>query len=258
MNVLYARSKNLADAVVEAAISELKVASDFAVENYSKIQKANQEAAEKENKSERAPKGPFAADSEEEKLAMDKVRKPALLFMALCIRRPEIIKTLFELSSVPKADVLSKAVRQQMSKLARAIGTKHGASEIALKVAGMASNAETPLLLALLDNLAPLGEKGIPPQEFIDACVSIQEMKKSGEIKDSRFLIPVVSAMLRDDLVKKLPEFVDADDSIFMAALAKMGERLGRQALLFREEPEAESPSLKGLTGCEQLVTSTS
>lgn len=254
MNVLYARSNDLANAVVEAAIAELKVASNYAVENYSKIMKANQEAAGKENANEHTPKGPFAPDSEEEKAAMDKVRKPALLFMALCIRRPEIIKTLFEFSSVPKADVLSKAVRQQMSKLARAVGTKHGAAEIALKVADMASHAETPLLLALLDNLAPLGEKGVPPQEFIDACFEIQEKKKAGETKDARFLIPVVSAMLRKDLIEKLPEFVDADDSIFMAALVKMSDRLGRQTLLFRDEPEPETPSLKGMTGCEQLV----
>lgn len=254
MNVLYARSEDLANAVVESAIAELKVASDYAVENYSKIQKANKEAAEKETANEHTPKAPFAAESDEEKAAMDKVRKPAVLFMALCIRRPEIIKTLFALSSVPKADVLSKAVRQQMPKLARAAGTKHGAAEIALKVADMASPAETPLLLALLDNLAPLGEKGIPPQEFIDACFEIQEKKKTGDAKDARFLIPVVSAMLREDLIKRLPEFMEADDSIFMAALVKMGERLGRHALLFREEPESDNPTLKGLTGCEQLV----
>lgn len=254
MNVLYARSDALSDAVVNAAISQLKVASDFAISQYETIQKANKETADKEAGKEQVPKGPFAPNSEEEKLAMDKVRKPAVLIMALCIRRPEIIKTLFELSSVPKADVLSKAVRQQMSKLARAAGTKHGSAEIALKVADMASPAETPLLLALLDNLAQLGEKSIPPQEFVDACFTIQEKKKDAETKDCRFLIPILSAMSRNDIVEKLPEFVNADDSILMAALVKMSERLGRQALLFREEPEAEMPTLKGLTGCEQLV----
>lgn len=254
MNVLYARSESLANAVVEAAVAELKVASDCAVKNYAKIQKANKETAEKEHHNDHAAKGPFAPDSEEEKLLMDQVRKPAVLFMALCIRRPEIIKTLFELSSVPKADVLSKTVRQQMSKLARAAGIKHGAADIALKVAQMASDAETPLLLALLDNLAPLGEKGVPPQEFIDACFEIQEKKMVGHAKDARFLIPVVSAMLRQDLVQRLPQFVDADDSVFIAALSKMGERLGRQALLFREEHDPDTPTLKGLTGCEQLV----
>jgi symplekin len=254
MNVVYARTDALANSVVEAAITELKVASNFAVAQYEKIQKANKATAESEAGKEHSIRAPFAPDSEEEKSAMDKVRKPAVLFMALCIRRPEIIKTLFELSSVPKADVLSKTVRQQMSKLARAAGTKHGAAEIARKVAEMSSPVEFPLLFALLDNLAPLGEKGMPSQEFVDVCFEIQDKKRHGETKDARFLIPILSAMSRDDLVKKLPEFVDAEDSIFMAALVKMGERLGRHALLFREEPSPETPTLKGLTACEQLV----
>jgi Symplekin tight junction protein C terminal len=33
-----------------------------------------------------------------------------------------------------------------------------------------------------------------------------------------------------------------------------MGDRVGRQALLFREEPDEENPSLHGMTLCEQLV----
>ena len=41
---------------------------------------------------------------------------------------------------------------------------------------------------------------------------------------------------------------------VLQSTPAKMGERLGRQALLFREEPEPEAPTLKGLTLCEQLV----
>jgi symplekin len=254
MNVLYARSEALADNVVEAAIAELRVASEYAVKNYSKIQSANSEAAAKEVPGEHQQKAAFAPDSGEEKLAMEKVRKAAVLFMALCIRRPDIIKTLFELSAVPKADVLSKAVRQNMSKLARAAGTKHGASTIALKVAEMSTHAEAPLLLAFLDNLAPVGDKNLPPQDFIDACHQIQESKMEGGRKDARYLIPVVTAMKRDELVEKLPEFVDADDNIFLAALVKMGERLGRQALLFRDEPEPENPTLKGVTLCEQLV----
>lgn len=254
MNVLFARSETLADDVVEACIAELKVASDEAVSKYDEVKNANKEAAVKAAGNESAPKGPFAPESDTEKAAMDKARKPALLVMALCIRRPEMIKTLFELSSVPKADVLSKAVRQQMPKLARAVGTQFGQAEIALRVADMATQAEIPFLLAFLDNLAPLGEKGVPSQEFIDACFKIQENKSQGAKKDPRFLIPVVTGMLRDDLVARLPEFVDTEDSIFIAALSKMSERLGRQALLFRDEPDPETPTLKGLTACEQLV----
>jgi symplekin len=254
MNVLYARSDVLADQVVEAAVAELKLASEYAIENYGKIQTANSAAKAKENPAEHTPNGPFAPESAEDKLAMEKVKKPAVLFMALCIRRPKIIKILFELSAAPKADVLSKAVRQNMAKLSKAVGIKHGAAEMALQVADMADHAEAPLLLAFLDNLTPMGDKNMPPQDFIDACYKIQEKKEAGGRKDARYLIPVVSVMKRNELVEKLPEFVDADDNIFIAALAKMGERLGRHALLFREEPEPETPTLKGLTLCEQLV----
>jgi symplekin len=254
MNVLFARSETLANDVIEAAIAELKLASDYAIKNFSKIQAANKEVAAKENTTEPIQKVAFAPDSDEEKVAMEKVRKPAVLLMALCIRRPEIIKTLFELSALPKANVLSKTVRQQMTKLARAAGTKHGASAIALKVAEMATHAETPLLLAFLDNLAPTGDKGQVPQDFIDACYQIQESKMVDARKDARFLIPVVSAMKRGELVDKLKEFVEADDNIFLAALVKMGERLGRHGLLYRDEPEPENPTLKGMTSCEQLV----
>ena len=255
MNVLYARSENLADAVIEAATAELKLASEYAIEEYSKIQVANSEAAKKGKESiDHAHRGPFAPDSDEEKLAIEKVKKSAVLFMALCIRRPDIIKTLFDLSSAPKADVLSKAVRQNMAKLSKAIGVKHGAAEMAIKVADMADLTEAPLLLAFLDNLMPTTDKNVPPQDFIDACFKIQEKKEVNGRKDARYLIPVVSVMKRDELVSKLAEFVDSDDDIFIAALAKMSERLGRQALLFREEPEPENPTLKGLTLCEQLV----
>jgi hypothetical protein len=45
MNILFAKSETLANDMVEAAIAELKVASDYAVKNYSKIQKANKEQA---------------------------------------------------------------------------------------------------------------------------------------------------------------------------------------------------------------------
>jgi symplekin len=105
-----------------------------------------------------------------------------------------------------------------------------------------------------MDALAPLGEKNMVSQDFIDACYKIQDMMSDGGRKNPRFLIPVIFAIKRVDLLSKLPEFVDADDDVFMAALVKMSERLGRQVLLFRDEPDPEDPSLKGMTHCEQLV----
>eukprot|EP00934_Nitzschia_sp_Nitz4_P000980 Nitzschia sp. Nitz4//scaffold20_size174350//44533//48770//NITZ4_002089-RA/size174350-processed-gene-0.12-mRNA-1//1//CDS//3329541770//980//frame0 len=254
MNVLYPRSETLAEDVIEACLAELKSAADVAVAQYEEIQMANKEAKEKESANDHSPAHPFAPASDAEKEALDKARKPATLVMALCMRRPEIFKKLFEYSSTENADVLSKAVRQQMPKLARAVGTQLGQTEIALRVAGMVSPVETPILLSFLDNLAPLGEKGIPPQEFIDACFKIQEEKAINGKKDPRYLIPVLSGMARDDLVSRLPEFVSADDSVFMDAIGKMQERLGRHALIFREDPEENAPSLKGMTACEQLV----
>jgi symplekin len=250
INMLYPRSQTMADYVVEAATSELEFISKYAQENYSKIQKANRDAKE----SEALRQSPLAPDSEEEKEAMDKARKPTILFMALCIRRPELIKTLFELSSVDKADVLSKTVKQNMSKLARAVGMKHGSLNVALMVAEATSKNETSLLLSFLDTLAPVGEKNMVSEDFVQACYKIQELKAEGDFRNPRYLIPVIFAVKRQDLVPKLPEFVKADSDIFMAALVKMAERLGRQALLFRDEPNAEEPSLKGMTYCEELV----
>jgi len=252
INMLYPRSQTIADDVVEAATAELKTVANFAQGNYNKIQKANREVKEKEG--ETSHKSPLSPDSEEEKAAMDKARKPIILYMALCIRRPNLIKTLFELSSIEKADVLSKTVKQNMSKLARATGTKHGASDVALMVAETTTRKETPLLLSFLETLAPVGEKNMVSDDFIEACYKIQEMKAEGGRKNPGFLIPVIFAIKREDLVPKLPEFVVADGDVFKAALVKMAERLGRQALLFRDEPIEEEPSLKGMTHCEQLV----
>ena len=64
----------------------------------------------------------------------------------------------------------------------------------------------------------------------------------------------ITVAIKRQDLVPKLSQFVVPDSDVFMAPLVKMAERLGRQALLFRDEPNPEEPSLKGMTYCEELV----
>ena len=252
INVLFTRSKILEDCVVEAATAELEHISKYAQENYSKIQKANKDAKESENDTSR--QSPLTPDSEEEKEAMEKARKPTILFMALCIRRPALVKTLFEYSSKDKADVLSKTVKQNMSKLARAAGIKHGSSDLALMIAEATTERETPLLLSLLDTLAPVGEKNMVSEDFIQACYKIQEIKAAGKRKNPRYLLPIIFAIKRQDLVPMLSDFLVADNDVFMAALIKMAERLGRQALVFRDEPDAEEPSLKGMTYCEELV----
>jgi len=252
MNVLFPKSSNLANTVVASATEELEMAAAYAIENYDKIKNANLKP-----KSSQRVTNQLSFQSREEKVAMDQVRKPVVLFAALCLRRPEIIKTLMSISCRKNAHILAKAVRNNMPKLARAAAKKYGDAKIALQVAELANisnNSETQLLFAFLDNLSP-SDGNLPSQALIDACHAIQ-LKKIGNksIKDARFIIPVVSGMKRQDLIAKLPEFVAADDIVFKAALHRMSERLGRHALLFRTEASIDTPSLCGMTLCEQIV----
>jgi symplekin len=254
MNVMFPKSKSLSDTVVDSATDELQRAADYAIESYNRIEEANKNTP---LKTDQHKKHLAIAGSEEEKKALEHVKKPAVLFMALCVRRPEMIKTLMELSCQTKADVLLKAVKANMPKLARAAATKYGAAAVAFKVSEMAtgSDDEIPMVLAFLDNLAPSTDKDLPSQDLIDACLKIQESRVGPDgDKDARFIIPVVSGMKRVDLVEKLPEFVAANDNIFLAALERMGDRLKRQALIYRDEPDPENPALHGMTLCEQLV----
>jgi symplekin len=251
MNVFFPKSQIISDMVIDAAKSALERAAEFAIENYDLIlqssKKVTHDVAIVSNQS--------ASVTDDERAVMDKVKKPALLFMALCVRRPDMMKQLMEQSCRPKADILSKAVRENMPKLARALSAKHGAANIAVQVAESVERDETPMLLAFLDNLAPTGERTLPSEELIDACRKIQESKKDLEgKKDPRFLIPVVTGMKRADLVECLPAFVMAENNIFMASLVHMASRLGRFALIFRDEPDPENPILIGMTLCESFV----
>lgn len=252
INVIFPKNEKLENMVVEASIADLELAAAIAVQEHDNIQKANKETEEKGGA---GVQNPLSPRSEKEKQVMERMRKPAVLVMALCVRRPEIIQTLFSVSCRENADVLSKTVRVNMSKLSKAVAAKHGTAAIALQVAGETSSDETPMLLAFLENLSPGLDKPQAELELINACFKIQELKltKDGR-KDPRYLIPVVSAMKRKDLVERLPEFVDAEDRIFLAALVRMGDRVSRSALLFREELDPENPSLHGMTLCEQLV----
>ncbi len=247
MNVLFPKAADLADSVIASATEELERSAFYAIENYKRIKKSN----------ENIPKNTV---SEEEKIALERVRKPIVLYMALCVRRPEIIKTLLSISCRNRADVLLKAVKNNMPKLAKATGTKYGPAKIANQVSELANNdSEVPLLLAFLDNLAPASESSLPNQELIDTCHEIQQnrLDKDGK-KDARYIIPIVSGMKRIDLISKLPEFVAASDLVFKAALRRMSERLMRHSLMFREEPENSDISnnlhLNGMTLCEQVV----
>jgi len=254
INVLFSKNELLAELVVDCSLADLECAAKEAIEQYDEIKKANEEAEQKEDDRN---KKPFAPRSALEKHVMGRMRKAAMLCMALGVRRPEIIQTLFSISCREKADVLSKAVRSHMSILSKKAAAKYGAATIALRIAESTGAAETPMLLAFLEHLghAPLKQQSTPDQDIIDACFKIQESRvgEDGK-KDPRFLIPVVSIMKRKDLVERLPEFVVAEDNIFLAGLVRMGDRVGRQALLFRDEPDEANPSLRGMTLCEGLV----
>ena len=253
MNVLYVKSADIADCVVAAATEELERTAKYARDNYDRIQKANEEAKQEDDTAD-AHTNPFKPCSDEEKEAMDKMRKPVVLFMALCVRRPDIIKALFEKGSKEKADALAKTITVNMSKLSKAAVTKHGAAKVALQVADMVDESETELFLSFLDNLVQKSDKTPPKQDLIDACHTIQEKRvgKDGK-KDMRYIIPVLSGMTRDELNTKMPDFVAADDDIFKKAQRRMSERLMKHALVFRDDP-GKGESLYGMTLCEQLV----
>jgi symplekin len=247
MNVLYPKSTDLAEKVVASATKELERAASYAIDNYSKIKEAN-ELAQSKKKNDR-PINSLLPHSDEEKEAIERVKKSANLFIAICIRKPELIEFLMTISSKQNADVLNKAVRNIMPKFACTLANKYGAAKIAVQVADMVNQSNTALLLSFLDNLAPI-EGELPTQELIDACHEIQSKRlKENGAKDARFIIPVVSGMKRNDLIEKLPEFVAADDIVFKAALRRMGERHVRHPGVFREDTDKE-----GMTLCEQLV----
>jgi symplekin len=252
VNVLFPKNETIANLVVRAVQSDLELAAVWAIETYDEIQNANVEAQKKEpTKSS----NPLAPRSDVEKAAIEKLKRPSVLVMALCVRRIELVKRLFQLSCQEKAESLSKAVRLNMSKLAAATAAKYGVSGAARQVAEMMSISETSMLLVFLDHLVQSLDKAMPNAEMVEACFQIQEMKATEDGKrDPRYLIPIVSGMKRVDLVRRLPEFVAADDDVFISALVRMGDRLGRHALHFRDEPDAENPSLIGMTLCEQLV----
>lgn len=251
MNVIYPKSNNLADTVVASATEELERAAAYAISVHEQFRDANVKKI-KESEVKLSPTD--APLSDEEKGALEKVRKPVVLFMALCVRQADIIKTLLSVSSRKGADILAKAVKNNMQKLARSASIKYGAATIALRVAEMADDeSETPLLLAFLNNLPD--SKTPPSQELIDACHSIQKERVDAEGKaDARYILPILSGVKRAELVGKLPEFASAADDVFKAALKRMSERTGRHLLAFRDEPDEENPNLHGMTLCEQMV----
>merc|ERR1712226_676863 len=90
---------------------------------------------------------------------------------------------------------------------------------------------------------------------MIEAChtIQLQKLNSTGN-KDARFIIPVVPGMKREDLREKLLEFIRSNDVVLKAALRRMSERVSRYSFCFRDEPDKVSPSLNGMTLCEEFV----
>lgn len=249
MNILYGKSADIADCILASGTQELERSANYAIDNHARIEQANEEVDE----DEAAAANPLKPSSDAEKEALEMMSKPVLLFMALCVRRPEFIVTLLQKGSREKADVLAKAIRTNMSKLSKAAATKHGAAKVALQVSDMVTETESALFLSFLENMVQKSDKTLPSQDLIDACHTIQERKvgEDGE-KDVRYVIPVLSGITRDELSRKIPELVAADNEAFKKGLRRMSERLKAHALLFRDEPDKDS--LHGMTLCEQIV----
>lgn len=107
MNVIFQKNSDCASKVIESSTFELESVVERSIKDHTNV--AN-----------------IKEGSEEEKLAIDGVLKPVVLFMALCVRKPEIIKVIMEVSCRDGADIMAKAVKTNMPKLAKASAAKHG------------------------------------------------------------------------------------------------------------------------------------
>lgn len=128
MNVIFQKNDDCATKVIESATHELEAVVQNAIDNHDKTSNAKE-------------------GSEEEKAAISGVLKPVVLFMALCVRRPEIIKVIMEVSCRDGADIMVKAVKANMPKLAKAAAAKHGAYFYSLSVAFFSIFSNMPNLL---------------------------------------------------------------------------------------------------------------
>jgi len=255
MNMLFPRSEELEDMVVAAAQGALNKSAELAIEEFDKIKEANEEM-EKEMKDEdfKAYVDPLAGFSDVEKDILERVRRAVVLYLALCLHKVELFAKLLQVGVLDRADVLNKAIRKELPKFAKSAGKKHGEAETALTVAKVCGPKETPLLLALLDNLAPNNANVIPPASLVEAVIEIQRTRPiedgddAGSL-DSRYIIPIVSSLERTELTARLPEFLRTDDTTFQAALSRMRERLDQFYNKYRDQDE----TLLGMSSCEQV-----
>ena len=154
---LFPKSKMLYDMVAEYSKKDLKLTSAYAKENSAAISAANEEIRQGMEKDDLDNMNPLAPLCDLEKEVMPRCRRTVNLFLALCKEYDlGLLSELLEVASDgDDVEVLAKAVRIELPKFVKGAAKKHGEAVIADRVAANASEKETPLLLALLDNLAP-------------------------------------------------------------------------------------------------------
>ena len=261
MNMLFPRSDELQEMVVVAAQQALETSAELAIDKCDEIQAANEAKASEMTDDFQSYIDPLAPISDFEKEIFERVRRAVVLYLALCLHKVELFSKLLQVGTMPSADVLTKAIRKELPKFAKSAGKKHGEAETALTVAKVCTPQETPLLLALLDNLAPVSANVLPPASLVEACLKIQKERPveagteglEGGL-DPRYIIPIVASLERRDLKARLPEFLSADDVIFQAALSRMRERLDKFYNVYREEGNPNEAGLTGMSSCEQVV----
>ena len=248
---LFPKNQALLDQVLESSKIDLQLTVKYVNENSKKVEEGNKEkmlGMEKEDIRNLNPNAPLC---DLEKEVFGRCRRSVNLFLALCKENSlDLFNVLMKACSGEESAVLAKAFKAQLPVFVMGAAKKHGEAVIAEAVAKGCGVAETPLLLALLDNLSPRNINEICPETFVEACLNIQKsrLRDDGSV-DPRYAIPVVSSLEREKLVEMLPLLMKEGEDTLKAALFRMRERLGRSYNQFRE-----GEGLKGMTTCEQLV----
>ncbi|GMI10637.1 hypothetical protein TrLO_g13807 [Triparma laevis f. longispina] len=252
MNKIYTKSPELEAMVTVIAKEDLAEARRYCEEKYEDTQASIEQAKSEMPEDELKWLNELAPIGELEKEIFARVKRSISLYLVLCLHNIEIVGALLSAGSGERMSTFAKAFRHELPKFCKAAGKKWGEAVIAKSVAEQVGDAETPLLLALLDNLAPASATQLAPESLVEACLEIQKSRFKDDKPDLRFIVPIVSSLEREKLIVMLPDFAKAGPLVLGAALSRMRERLTRQYNQYRAEEQ--EPNMRGLTTCEQLV----
>lgn len=248
---LFPKNQILMKQALESAEKELKLTVIYVKENADAVAKGNQEKLKSMEQDDINSLNPFAPLCDLEKEVFVRCKRTVNLFLALCKENTlEFFNVLMTGCSGEGTGVLAKAFKAQLPVFVTGAAKKYGEAVIAETIADKCGEEETPLLLALLDNLAPSNINQLAPESFVEACLKIQEKRSEGKKGlDPRYAIPILSSLEREKLITLLPMLIKEGNETLQVALVRMRERLARSYNSFRE-----GEGLKGLTSCEQLV----